>query len=143
MEENIRVAAKEGKIKGLRELLENATPDQINQVGRKSNIVYIKKFFKTAENHVLLQPDSSGRTSLHLACESGTASCVRLLLDSGADARAVDKEGGGSITAAAAGGTPEVVEMLLEAGCQVDERLVDGTTPLFWAVVKGNTKVAK
>jgi uncharacterized protein len=80
--------------------------------------------------------DFSGLTPLMFAAGRADAKMVRLLLDAGADACAVDSRAGASVLhKACQGGNLEVVQMLVEAGAFVDSVApTTGHTPLMDAL---------
>jgi ankyrin repeat protein len=75
-----------------------------------------------------------GYTPLHLASEAGEAEAVRVVLDAGANARAMTTTGAGAIHLAAAAGRPDVITALLQRGADVNARDgYAGRTPLMFA----------
>lgn len=71
---------------------------------------------------------------------------VRLLLDTGADANTISKEGYPILTLAAANvrrDNCDIVEMLLKKGAKIDALDQEGSTALMYAIRNGNTESAK
>jgi len=77
----------------------------------------------------IAEADETGQTALHFAADRGSADCVSLLLDNGADANCTDAEGISALQAAVIGGDVECVRFLLQAGADPDHEDVDGDTP--------------
>ena len=77
----------------------------------------------------IAEADETGQTALHFAADRGSAGCVSLLLDRGADANCTDAEGISALQAAVIGGDAECVRLLLQAGADPDHEDVDGDTP--------------
>lgn len=77
----------------------------------------------------IAEADETGQTPLHFAADRGSADCVSLLLDNGADANCTDAEGISALQAAVIGGDVECVRFLLQAGADPDHEDVDGDTP--------------
>jgi len=75
------------------------------------------------------------RIPLFAAATSGSAACVRLLLDRGADATARDNA---RKTALMHAGGPEVIPLLIAAGCPLDARDPFGWSALDMALVDRN-----
>lgn len=81
------------------------------------------------------QTDPRGTFPLHVAAESGQAGAARLLLEYGADVTARELENDAiALGWAAFFGRPEVVEVLLGAGSDPNQRNKHGLTPLGCAV---------
>jgi len=98
-----------------------------------------------AEARALLaeQPDLvKNPMTLLAAAEFGNAGAVALLLDLGADARAVGHDGISPLHRAVQSGSLEVVDALLAAGAEIDlrERRWNGT-PLTWSRVLGQPHI--
>ncbi|MSU20976.1 MAG: hypothetical protein EXS30_06230 [Pedosphaera sp.] len=68
-----------------------------------------------------------------LAASNGNSEAVRLLLNSGADARAVTKRNESALGNAATTGNEKVLRMLLDHGAEVNVRNIRGYTPLMLA----------
>lgn len=73
-------------------------------------------------------------TPLHWASLGDQPAVVKMLIDKGADIRAVDIEGHTALHVASAGHNPEVVRILLDSGAEVNAKDSAGTTPLGWAL---------
>lgn len=83
----------------------------------------------------------SGLTPLALAAEMGQTEVVRILLEN-----EVDPNCGGSVTpleAAVLEGNPEIVDLLVQAGADVNRPVEEGFTPLMSAVTMGNARIAR
>ncbi len=93
--------------------------------------------------------DSSGRTALRMAVDHGRLEAARVLIDrAGADVNSVNAvdaaaDGNSVLSAAAERGDAAMVRLLLRGGAEVDARQPDGTTALYWAVVKGRTRASR
>ncbi|MCJ1263054.1 hypothetical protein MMC22_002924 [Lobaria immixta] len=77
--------------------------------------------------------DSDGKTSLHLAAESGRGTVVQLLLKQGAKIDEKGEIGETALYRAAIFGHETVVQLLLNHGANVNERSRDGNTALHCA----------
>ena len=83
----------------------------------------------------------SGLTPLALAAEMGQTEVVRILLEN-----EVDPNWGGSVTpleAAVLEGNPEIVDLLVQAGADVNRPVEEGFTPLMSAATMGNGRIAR
>ena len=78
--------------------------------------------------------DEAGETSLILAAERGDAEGVRLLIDAGADPRAMSESGWTALHGAAECNCVPAIEILVEAGADVSALARSGKTPLDIAV---------
>jgi uncharacterized protein len=93
------------------------------------------------------QVDMTGATPFLLAAASGDVACMRLLLQNGADPRAVTIEGVNAVALAAGLGTErgkgnqgrylEAAKLAVELGIDVNKPKDDGRTALHAAVVQG------
>ncbi|KAG8240318.1 hypothetical protein J437_LFUL000793 [Ladona fulva] len=80
--------------------------------------------------------DDEGRSALHLACCAGDEASVDLLLRHGAKVDAWDRSYRATpIHCAAFADSVACIEVLLEAGTDVNTGLSEGYTPLYYAVV--------
>lgn len=83
----------------------------------------------------------NGRTALSCAAGKGAATCVKLLLDAGADPNEAD---GVALESAAVCGDAQCVELLLKAGADVNHQdSVHGETALHCACEYGNASCVK
>lgn len=92
--------------------------------------------------------DESGETALMLAAHGGHAAAVRLLIAAGADVNAVSPQGWTALAKAAYNGETErgyveVVEVLADAGANLDARIFFGITPLMLAAGGGDASVVE
>ena len=78
-----------------------------------------------------------GTTALHWAARADRLDTVRLLLESGADARAADRYGVTPLYLAAENGSTAVLAALLDAGAEVDAVAPIGETALMTATRTG------
>ena len=79
--------------------------------------------------------DARGPFPLHVAAEAGQTGAARLLLEYGADVSARDLENDASALGwAAFFGRPELVQLLIAAGSELDQRNRHGLTPLDCAL---------
>jgi len=85
---------------------------------------------------------SHGATALYIACATGHAGCVRLLLQAGSDANCETKAGRTALVAAIVGGHAECVSVLLEGGADPTRKGSDNRTPEQIAFIEGS-KAAK
>lgn len=82
---------------------------------------------------------ANGRTALWLAAEQdGALDALRLLLEAGADPRAVDGTGATPFHAAALSGDLQKVELLRAHGAAIDAADAQGVTPLVYAGFQGD-----
>ena len=80
-----------------------------------------------------------GRTALQTAARSdGSAAIVRLLLDAGADAKAVDAAKANTLHAATLGNDTETIRLIVDAGVDVNAVDFAGFTPLIHAASNRN-----
>ncbi|XP_048580099.1 ankyrin-1 isoform X3 [Nematostella vectensis] len=76
-----------------------------------------------------------GKTSLHLAAESGNTEMVMQLLQKCADVNKTDEYGNNALHFAAKSGEAKVLcELLIKCHHQVNTTNEDSETPMFWAV---------
>ena len=85
-----------------------------------------------------LPSDSAGFTALAIACRVGDAGVARVLLAHGADPhKATRDKGNPPLFWAAAGGHTAVIEVLLSADTDPEQRNSGGDTALLWACRSG------
>lgn len=73
--------------------------------------------------------DPSGQTALHMAADTGTLECVKLLVSAGCDINAADRDGISVLQAAVIAGHEKTVEYLVSNGADPDQADIDGDTP--------------
>jgi cytohesin len=84
--------------------------------------------------------DQDGRTTLHVACETGLdiPETIHWLLNRGADVNAVDSMGYTPLHHSARRGRMSVLRVLVEAGAAIDSPTKSGHTPLHRAAGGGH-----
>lgn len=92
--------------------------------------------------------DGAGHSLLHLAAEMGNAKRVQLLIDKGADIEARNKAGGTPLFMAINDDISyeeavECIDVLLNAGADINAKGIRDLTPIGWAKRWGNKKIAK
>ncbi|WIA13987.1 hypothetical protein OEZ85_002550 [Tetradesmus obliquus] len=94
---------------------------------------------------VLNEQDSRGRTPLLAACYAGRSDCAQLLIESGSNIFACDKDGNGVLHLAAINGHTQLLQLLLlKAEAQaITPQLtaavnLSGFSPLHYAAFAGN-----
>ncbi|CAL1398285.1 unnamed protein product [Linum trigynum] len=94
------------------------------------------------------EPLEDGDTALHLVCLYGHLSCVRVLLEKGANVEAKDEDGAIPLHDACAGGYTEIVQLLLNhaSGAETVKRMLvtvddEGDTPLHHAARGEHTEI--
>ncbi len=86
--------------------------------------------------------DRNGRTLLARACQQGEAADVeQWLKERPQDIDVPDNAGNTPLQIAALDGSPEIVQLLLDAGCDVECKNIDKDTPLIDAVENGHLEV--
>ncbi|KAJ4124628.1 hypothetical protein NW765_014154 [Fusarium oxysporum] len=110
----------------------------------------VKKLLGYSESRRCIgQSTAVGQTALHFAVQSGSATCVRLLLKGGASALKLNQLGETPMHRLAWGRQDdqqeidEIIELLQAHGADIESKNRDGWTPMFWACAKGNVPVLK
>jgi uncharacterized protein len=85
--------------------------------------------------------ESTGRTSLMYACLSGSAQCVKLLVQAGAEVNVRDCHGMTALMMAAVTGETDMVRCLVKAGADTDCRDENQFTAVDWAAKWGRRNV--
>jgi ankyrin repeat protein len=114
------------------------------------NDTMVQKLLGYSECRRLIgQKDVQGQTALHLAVESRSPACVRLLLEAGAPASKLDHYGQAPMHRLAWGNqdyqqeTGKIIELLQDRGADIESKDHKGATPVLWACKKGNVPVLK
>jgi len=113
---------------------------------RAGNLVALNALTNAAAD--LGAVDESGESALMLAAHGGHVAAVRLLIAAGADVNAVSPQGWTALAKAAYNGETgrgyvEVVEVLADAGANLDARIFFGITPLMLAAGGGDASVVE
>jgi ankyrin repeat protein len=89
--------------------------------------------------------DSNGWTALHIAIDSGSESCVKLLLEKGVkNVNAKDQIGMTPfLHACSQNGNIHCLKCLVDHGADIDECDNDGFTSLMWACLRGHMNAVK
>ncbi|EWZ02637.1 hypothetical protein FOYG_01874 [Fusarium oxysporum NRRL 32931] len=110
----------------------------------------VKKLLGYSESRRCIgQSTAVGQTALHFAVQSGSATCVRLLLEGGASALKLNQLGETPMHRLAWGRQDdqqeidEIIELLQAHVADIESKNRDGWTPMFWACAKGNVPVLK
>lgn len=82
--------------------------------------------------------DHSGNTALHLAAEKGHMGIVQLLLDTGIDINAANKDAQTCLHIAVSQNNTSMASLLLEKGASAEKKNGLGQNALHLAVEKGN-----
>ncbi|RBR10631.1 hypothetical protein FVER53590_04475 [Fusarium verticillioides] len=94
----------------------------------------------------LNQGNIQGVTALHLAVESGSLACVRLLLDAGASATKADEYGGTPMSSLEWVNQDQqeaydTIKLLQDYGADIESKDNLGMTPILWACQQGSVPV--
>lgn len=95
------------------------------------------------------QSTAVGQTALHFAVQSGSVTCVRLLLEAGASALKLNQLGETPMHRLAWGEQDgqqeiyEIIELLKAHGADIESKNHDGWTPMLWVCSKGNVPVLR
>ena len=114
------------------------------QAAKKGDLGMIKHLIdKGIDNDIAVYHSVSGVTPLHWAARNGSLEMAKILLESGADSNACDKDGCSVLICAASSGNLQMVEHLLKLGVNADGADHDGSTALSVAAEKGHEAVVQ
>ncbi|KAK0653132.1 ankyrin repeat-containing domain protein [Cercophora newfieldiana] len=145
----LALASMVGNVKMVSLLLQNGAdkPEWIGRVlgdaAQWGNAAVVRLLLERGAVCNIALPWKGGRTPLSVAAAGDNVEVMRLLLDGGADAEAVDLDGRTALSRATYSKNTSVAETLLERGVQVDSQDKDGRTPLSWASQSGNQAGAR
>lgn len=88
---------------------------------------------------------SDGTDLLYFAVINGNTDAVNILIKNGAKLDSVYQHGDKILHIASMSGfsNPDVCQILINAGCDIEEKVREGYSPLFLAIDKGNIEIAK
>ncbi|KAL6060669.1 putative serine/threonine-protein kinase/receptor [Balamuthia mandrillaris] len=101
---------------------------------KKNDRDAVAKILKKEGKGTINKKDGYEQTALHLACYSGYAEVVALLLQKGADVNVEDKNGWTPLHSAANSGEFAISKLLIEKGADASATTSTGTTPLHYLV---------
>jgi len=104
---------------------------------RKSNIGELRRLGNAAAT----VHDEFGRSALSLAASADSADAAAVLIELGADVRAVDSAGTSALMIAAEGGDSRLIDLLVSHGADPQKADSEGRTALFYAA-RGNRAAA-
>ncbi|XP_064467056.1 protein phosphatase 1 regulatory subunit 16A-like [Ornithodoros turicata] len=106
------------------------TQEMIDETRAANEVMMLKDLRIAMESGLELEfRDEQGATPLHIASANGYVSVVEFLLDQHASTDVVDNDQWQPIHAAACWGHPDVLEMLVQAGADLNARTKNGETP--------------
>lgn len=110
---------------------------------KKNDVAQVRQLIAQRVN--VNEPDSGGDLPLIMAAYLGHAEIVRLLLDAGADVKAVDPGmKATALHAAAYAGRTEAAQLLIDAGVEIDKQgPKNGYTALHDAIWQNNIDTAR
>jgi ankyrin repeat protein len=113
-------------------------------VDQEDNAARIQPSPQLAHFSRMTNVDGHGNTALHWAAFKNSASCVRLLLDFGANPNAVAESSGWTpLHDAAYSDSAAALSILIEAQADVNSKAYSGATPLCFAAQEDSPNVAR
>ncbi len=148
---DLRTAAKDGDVNGVRSALERADVNAKNNNGDTALIIASASYKESVEVVKLLlakgadvnAKNNNGKTALINASDNKSVKVVQLLLAKGADENAKKNNGDTALIIATYNESVEVVQMLLEKGAHVNAKNNQGCTALIHACSKNILTIAE
>ena len=151
----VSIAASNGHIDALKCLLNNCADDIINGENEKQPPLHYARFNGKIDAmryivekypHTVHSRASAGAkhcTSLHAAAESDNVECMEILIEHGAEIKAVDADGATILTYAANSGKLAALKFLHDRGVSAIAADQNGWLPLHSACLEGHVDVAR
>ena len=105
------------------------------------NIVQVHKSHHLHLRSLFECHDAEGNTALHLACSGGNIGMVELLIDSGADIKAINIDKETPLHIAIHRGHVHTAKLLLMKKAPTECQTVEGHTPLHYAARANNSEL--
>ena len=118
----------------------SAADAPLTDVVRSGDVRAIRAALQTSDVN---RPDADGSTPLHWAVHRDAVDVVKLLVDAGANVKAVNRYGVAPLTIACTNGNAAIVEQLLRAGADPNATAADGETALMTAARTGKVDVVR
>jgi ankyrin repeat protein len=118
----------------------SAAEAPLTDVVRSGDVRAIRAALQTSDVN---RPDADGSTALHWAVHRDAVEVVKLLVDAGANVKAVNRYGVAPLTLACTNGNAAIVEQLLRAGADPHTTAADGETALMTAARTGKVDVVR
>ena len=126
------LAAESGDVGVLRLLLDKGG-DPNSRAGQRFNEIHFGTLAEVKERLEKRQEAFLGLTALMVAADQGNREAIKLLLERGADAKAVTGGASTALHSAVKRGDPETIRALLDKGAPVNQKDFEGNTPLIVA----------
>lgn len=118
------------------------TPITFQEACKWGNLKAVQEYLNANGDSSVDEKDAKGITGLGYAIGANRGAVVKLLIERGADPASVDSSGGNGAHYAAAYGRKELLEYLIDAGCNMNGKNTQGQTPLALATKNKQVAVA-